>query len=287
MTPESHAIVPDIGATSPENAVRTDGDRAEGVAFEAVLRRSRATAFGEEFVGQESFVTRSEILALGRAAGIGPGVEVLDLCCGTAGPGLLLAARLGCAYRGVDERPSAVTSALRRARAQGVSCRISAGRVPPLPPGRADVVLLLETLLAFPDKGPLLQAVAAALPPGGRFALTVEAGPPLGSDEVAAMPGSHTVWPIPLDELVEALAGVGLEVRWQREWTGSHRRSADALADAYERATAGIRDAGEREAVGRLVTGHRLWSRWLGERRVRKYALVAERSGNREPACTE
>ncbi|MGL5859944.1 MAG: class I SAM-dependent methyltransferase [Phycicoccus sp.] len=269
---------------TPEHAMVTDHEEGEQVVLDEVLRRSRALAFGAaEFVGQESFVTRSEVLALGRAAGIRPGIRVLDLCCGTAGPGLLLAAELRCAYVGVDERPSVVASALRRAHGRGVECRISVGRVPPLPPGRVDVVLLLETLLAFPDKGPLLSAVAAALHPGGRFALTVEAGHPLSPDEAGAMPGSDTVWPIPLDDLVEALTRVGLDVRWQREWTGSHRASADALARAYDRAATGIRDGAQREVVGRLVTSHRLWSRWLGEGRVRKYALVAERVGTHVP----
>ncbi|MGL5816150.1 MAG: class I SAM-dependent methyltransferase [Phycicoccus sp.] len=278
MTPERPiATDHEPGARAVSDSAESSSDDAR-TAFDEVLHRSRATAFGRaEFVGQESFVTRSEVLALGRAAGIRRGTRVLDLCCGTAGPGLLLATELRCAYLGVDERPAAVASARRRARAEGVACHISVGRVPPLPPGRVDVVLLLETLLAFADKGPLLAAVAAALPPGGRFALTVEAGHPLTPDEAGAMPESHTVWPIPLDELVEALARVGLDVRWQREWTGSHRARADALAGAYERAATGIRDAGERESIDRLVAAHRLWSRWLGEGRLRKHALVAKR----------
>ena len=35
-----------------------------------------------------AFVTAGEVLELARRAGIGPGVRVLDLCCGVAGPGL-------------------------------------------------------------------------------------------------------------------------------------------------------------------------------------------------------
>ncbi len=51
------------------------------------LERARAAAFpAGEYAGQESFMRASEISALARAAGVGPGVRVLDLCCGTAGP---------------------------------------------------------------------------------------------------------------------------------------------------------------------------------------------------------
>ena len=55
--------------------------------FERALRRAREAAFpAGEFAGQESFMTASEIRALAARAGIGPGVSVLDLCCGVGGP---------------------------------------------------------------------------------------------------------------------------------------------------------------------------------------------------------
>ena len=84
------------------------------------LARSAAFPPGE-FVGQESFVTAGEVLELARRAGIGPGVRVLDLCCGVAGPGLLVTRELGCAYLGVDASPAAVDAARRRAAAAGLA----------------------------------------------------------------------------------------------------------------------------------------------------------------------
>ena len=47
-------------------------------------------------------MTAGEILALAVRAGVGPGVAVLDLCCGVAGPGRYLARELDCDYLGVD-----------------------------------------------------------------------------------------------------------------------------------------------------------------------------------------
>ena len=56
--------------------------------FVEALERARLSAYAPgEFVGQESFMRSAEILDLGRRAGVGPGVTVLDLCCGVAGPG--------------------------------------------------------------------------------------------------------------------------------------------------------------------------------------------------------
>lgn len=246
--------------------------------YDDALRRARTAAYPPgEFVGQESFMSRREILSLARAAGVGPGVSVLDLCCGVAGPGGLVTAELGCRYRGVDRRPDAV--ALARARTAGLDCRFEVAEVPPVPRGPVDVVLLLETLLAFADKPALLGGVAAALVPGGRFGFTAEVGEPLTASERRAMPGSDTVWPVPLDRVVPLLAAAGLEVRWMRECTDAHRLVADALAGSFEADRTAIAAEVGRDVVDGLVTSHRLWSDWMATGRVRKLAVVAARTG--------
>lgn len=249
-------------------------------AFEEELRLARAAAFGAgEYIGQESFVTGTEVLALADQAHIGPGVSVLDLCCGTGGPGRFITRNLGCTYLGVDVSRTAVEDARRRATAAGLRCRFEVRLVPPLPQGRFDAVLMLETLLAFPERAALLRAVAGALPPGGHFALSVEAGRPLSPVEASVMPESDTVNLTPLDQLVADLAREGLRLRWHQDWTDSHLRTVDALVGAYQDTAARIHDVEQREAVDRLLTAHRLWSRWLRDGRVRKHALVTERCG--------
>jgi SAM-dependent methyltransferase len=233
--------------------------------FGEAMRRAQEAAFGPgEYVEQQSFVSASEIRALAEQAGVGPGVSVLDLCCGIAGPGRFLARELACDYLGVDASATAVD--LARERARGLPCRFEVAEIPPLPPGNFDVILLLETMLAFRDKEALLAEVSRALPVGGRFAFTVEEGLPLSEAERAEMPEADTVWLIPLDELHELLGHIGLAVRWQEDWSESHRMTAESLADAYAV-----------EGLDELVTSHRLWSDWLAAGRVRKLALVAER----------
>ncbi len=255
--------------------------RDERVDFDAALERARRAAYpAGEYVGQESFMSASEIRLLAARAGIGPGTSVLDLCCGVAGPGRLVTAELGCDYLGVDASPSAV--ALARERAGDLACRFEVAQVPPVPAGPVDVVLVLETLLAFPDKDALLRGVAAALPVGGRFGFTVEEGLPLTKREHAAMPEADTVWPIPLPELVRGLRRTGLHVRWLTECTRSHRSSADALVRAFlEDRPAIAARVGDR-VVDDLVAAHRLWSAWLGSGRIRKFAVVAEKPAAHE-----
>ncbi len=247
---------------------------------DAALSQARAGAFAPgEYVEQQSFVTAGEVLSLARRAGVGPGVRVLDLCCGVGGPGLHVTAELGCDYLGVDASAAAVDRARQRASDAGLEARFEVAHVPPLPPGPFDVVLLLETMLAFADKPALLGQVGAELPAGGRFAFTVEEGGPLTAAERAVMPGADTVWLTPLDALVADLEHSGFRVTWSEELTASHLGTVDALVGAYDDVAPGLVPAGAEGAVTGILTAHRAWGRWLREGRVRKFAVVAEKVG--------
>ena len=251
--------------------------------FVEPLLRAQKTAFGPgEYVEQQSFVRASEIRRLTEQAAIRRGVSVLDLCCGVGGPGRFLTRELGCDYLGVDASASAV--AIARERTPDLPCRFEVAEIPPLPPGEFDVVLLLETMLAFRDKDELVQEISRALPAGGRFAFTLEEGRPLSESERAQMPDADTVWLTPLDEMHAILARAGLTVRWEEDWSGAHGATAEALTAAYAAdATSIAAQAGSRE-LDELLAAHRLWAEWLATGRVRKFAVVAERQIRSRPA---
>ena len=220
-----------------------------------------------------------EIRALADRAGIAAGVSVLDLCCGVAGPGRLIARELGCTYLGVDYSASAIDIA--RASASDLPCRFEVSRIPPIPPGPFDVVLLLETMLAFAEKDTLVREISAALNTGGRFAFTLEEGTPLTEAERASMPDPDTVWLTPLPEMLSYLERAGLAVRWHDDCSRSHRAVADSLIDAFTADATDIAAQIGRRALDELLAAHRLWSDWLREGRVRKIAFVAEK-GHRD-----
>ena len=244
--------------------------------YDQALEPARRAAYPPgEFVGQESFVRASEVLALARRAGVGQGVRVLDLCCGVAGPGRLVTELLGCSYVGVDASAAAIRIARRRT--AGLPCTFQVSRIPPLPEGRYDVVLLLETMLAFPVKQPLLQGIAAALRPGGRFVFTVEEGRPLTADEAEAMPAADTVWPTTVPELATSLGRAGLRITSMEDCTGAHLEVVEALLEAYAADRPAIEDRIGRQVLDDLLASHRLWSDWLGSGRIRKFACVAEK----------
>ena len=254
-------------------------------AVDRALHKARVSAYPPgEFVGQESFMRASDILRLAEHAGIGSGTSVLDACCGVAGPGVLIARKFGCSYYGVDASASAVRVA--RARARGLDCRFDVARLPPLPTGVYDVVLLLETMLAFPDKRSLLRHISSALRPGGRFVFTVEEGEPLSERERTSMPESGTVWLTRLRELQSHLQAARMTVTLQLDCSHAHQVIAQRFYDALGTNATDISRHLGAEALDSLLTAHRLWSDWLRIGRVRKFALVAQRTSKASTALT-
>ena len=255
----------------------------ERAPFERALERARVAAYGPgEFVEQEGFMRAGEIRALAQAAGVAPGVAVLDLCCGVAGPGRFITRELACTYLGVDLSASAIEIA--RERAGDLPCHFEVARIPPIPPGPFDVVLLFETMLAFPEKETLLREISKALTASGRFVFTMEEGQPLTETERARMPDADTVWLTPRPEMLAYMERAGLAVRWEADYSRSHRAQADSLIDAFAADAGNIAAQIGRRALEELLAAHRLWSEWLREGRLRKLAFVAERA--RTPRTT-
>ena len=100
---------------------------------------------------------------------------------------------------------------------------------------------------------------------------------PLTESERLRMPDADTVWLIPLKEMHKVLARHGLAVRWQDDWSRSHRVVAESLIDAFSSDATDIASRVGRRALDELLVAHRLWSEWLASGRVRKFAVVAER----------
>src|SRR5712692_6281643 len=234
----------------------------ERIPFDRALERARLSAYPPgEFVGQESFMCATEIVEFATQADIGPNVSVLDLCCGVGGPGLLITRRLGCRYVGVDSSAAAIEIA--KSRAAGLGCRFEVLHIPPLPNGVYDVVLLVETMLAFPQKEALLAEVSRALRLGGRFAFTLEEGHPLSGAERDIMPDADTVWLVPLAEILASFERTGFTLRSLTDCTHSHATTAQALLDAYAADGPSITGHIGAQALQDLLGAHRLWVDWL------------------------
>jgi ubiquinone/menaquinone biosynthesis C-methylase UbiE len=183
-----------------------------------------------EYVGQESFMSAREILDLARAAGVDARTRVLDLCCGSGGPALLLARQTGCRIVGIDRSSEATHLARTSAEHQGLDRRatfiVAEALCHPIDAASFDAVLLYETMLAFEDKRRLVRVVRKLLRPGGRFGLTFEEGRPLSSAERRRFPEGEEVWLTPESEFRELLEAIGFQIRWVEDHTASHAEVA-------------------------------------------------------------
>jgi hypothetical protein len=92
------------------------------------------------------------------------------------------------------------------------------------------------------------------------------------------MPDADTVWLTPLDELTRSLERAGLAVTWQQDHSRAHRGVAQALMDAFAADAEDIAAQIGARALDDLLAAHALWIEWLDSGRVRKLALVAERT---------
>jgi SAM-dependent methyltransferase len=179
-------------------------------------------------------------------AGHGP-TRVLDLGCGQGTQALRLA-RAGYAVTGVDGSAEMLDAFARSLAAEdeAVRARVSLVRgeaaeaARRFGSGRFEVVLCHGVLMYLPDPGPLLDAAAAVLAPGGLLSLLVRNG-----DAAALRPGIAGDW---------AAAAAAFEGAGYR-----NRLGLDARADRREQLTADLARRGLRVEAWygvRVLTDH-------------------------------
>jgi SAM-dependent methyltransferase len=141
-----------------------------------LLREFAALAYGDEYPAEVAPTGMTTWWILGRCiAGlrVGPGERLVDLGCGSGGPGLWLARASGADLVGVDWSHVAVEAARRRAadflpdgRARFVVGELADSG---LPTDEADAVLCLDAVFFAPDRVAALREVRRLLRPDGRY----------------------------------------------------------------------------------------------------------------------
>ena len=118
---------------------------------------------------------RDATRALARAAGLRPGLAVLDIGCGLGGPARTLAAEFACRVVGIDATADYIEAArmLTDLTRLGGRVRFAVASAPdlPFPAAAFDVVWLQFVTPNIPDKDALLAEVRRLLAPGGRLAI--------------------------------------------------------------------------------------------------------------------
>lgn len=125
---------------------------------------------------QDHYGALEAVDALARAARIGAGTRVLDICSGLAGPARYLAARHGAVVTGLDLNPDRSRGAGELVKRVGLAerVRIVRGDVQAMPfaPASFDAAISQEAMLHVPDKAKVIAEAARVIAPGGYVAFT-------------------------------------------------------------------------------------------------------------------
>lgn len=123
-----------------------------------------------------SYVTLTDLRAIVRDLGVGPGQSIVDLGCGQGGPSLWITRETGAALVGVDLSSVGITRAEARAAELGLGDRahFQVGDITTtgLPEASFDGAMSVDVLWAVPDKLAALKEAARILKPGARLAFT-------------------------------------------------------------------------------------------------------------------
>lgn len=139
-------------------------------------RQVRLETYGED-IGQNGWLTAEEWrTATGRLA-VGEGSSVLDVACGSGGPAVDLARRIGAAVVGVDANERAIETARELAGRAELRSSVrfehaDAARPLPFADGSFDAVVCMDAINHLPDRAAILADWHRLLRPGGSILFT-------------------------------------------------------------------------------------------------------------------
>jgi len=136
----------------------------------------RREAFGED-IGQNSWLTASELDKFVGWLDLAPGKTLLDVACGAGGPALCVAAITGCSVAGVDVHEQAIATANALAAERGLTAvadfRVADGAAPlPFPDAYFDAITCIDAINHLQERQRVVGDWARLLKPGGRLLFT-------------------------------------------------------------------------------------------------------------------
>jgi len=213
----------------------------------------RDKAYGGEFpleFAHIGFLTQTEADRVLDLLDIGASDVLVDLACGTGGPGLWAAQQSGASLVGVDPATPGIEGARRRAAAVGLSDRASftvgTFEQTGLADGVADAAMSIEAFQYAPDKRAALKELARILRQGRRLAIVCFEVDP---SKVVGLPVLGVDPVIDYAPLLEE-AGFTIEAYEETDgWADRVYPTFSAVMDAADAITA---EMGERAAAGAL-----------------------------------
>jgi SAM-dependent methyltransferase len=178
----------------------------------------RRAVYGDD-IGQQGWRTAAEQGEIADLIRNGPQARVLDVACGSGGPGLALVQRTGCRLIGLDIEPDGIAYASAQAAARGLASRATftvcdCNAPLPFEGDFFDAVLCIDAISHLNDRPRTVSEWARVVARGGRVIFTdvfVLTGPVAKSEiEIRASVGFHLFVPPGINERFIAAAGLTL-----------------------------------------------------------------------------
>jgi SAM-dependent methyltransferase len=250
---------------------------------EPVLARVRQEAYGED-IGQNSWLTAAEYRTYVAWLQVGAGSHVLEVGCGSGGPGLFLARITGAQVTGVDINTHGIAAGNAMAQEQHLEARVhfeqvDASEALPFLEGTFDALLCIDAINHLPDRLKVLQEWRRVVKAGGRLLFTdpTTVTGVLSSEEIAIRSSIGYYLFVPPGEDVRLIELAGLQVERQEDVTENmvsiSQRRCEARRHAREELLA---FEGEQTYEGQqrfLAMVHQL----ARERRLSRYVYLARK----------
>ena len=232
------------------------------------LRRLWRHAAGDDYpeaFDHLSFVTWTELHRIADCLRLVSSSTLVDLACGTGGPGLWIARETGVRLVGIDVSAVALARAAERAAGLGLSGRAHYRRgtfaETGLPDADAAGVLSVDALFYAPDKARALREVVRVLRPGGWFVFTS-----FEIDRAAAgLPGHGED---PIDDYRPSVESAGLALEVYEETQGWRERLEATWGALLSHRAALVEEMGETAVRAILRELSQAVERGLYRRRV-------------------
>lgn len=243
----------------------------------------RREAFGED-IGQNSWLTASELDVFLGWLNLSSGKRVLEVACGSGGPALRMAASTGCSVVGIDLHDRAISIAKSIASQRQLYERaefhvMNAAEQLPFPDSSFDAITCIDAINHFPNRPLVVGEWTRLLRPGGRLLFTDPATltGPLTSEEIAVRSSAGSMLFAPEGFDTDVIAQSGLRLLARTDVTVNMAEVAERRQAARASRSSRLREIEGDPTYERQQEFLGVAARIAKERRLSRFLYVAEK----------